>query len=364
MQGSPTDQLVRFQIVRNETLLLLTWANNQTKEVWLIQEEEECIYRGTFREDPGSSVLVTGCRNQERGLQVQSSRFGDTLATGDIHGGLEAAKREVLQDDDVRPDDGRGQGTDHGREKRESIENPNFFNFQPSKHPVSAMDLPRYAKFVLPLRIYLAPSWIRKFGSFQVGKSKAKEMLSHIRDWFTHSSLNTKLYLTVPGGYIVETDIEKSPSKGNIASVRDSLPTPPKGTLNVYLTASRSGSTLGIAYLNAVCDPDIAASLSTWNGNIIATAQTVAHEIGHNLGFCHEFETCGTDRNFTCGPGKWETGPTNHLMNYNTPVNSWSNCSNTDFENYYKYLTTRHNQDFCLKTGLPNGQRYFFIITI
>ena len=358
MQNAPTNQLVRFDIVRNETLLLLTWPNNQTKEVWLMQEDSECIYRGTIREDPGSSVLVTGCQDQERGLQIQSSRFGDTLATGDIHRGLEAAKRQVLQDDDVRPDDGRDQGTDQGRRKRESVENPEFFNFQPSQHPVSAMALPISAKFVLPLKIYLAPSWITKFGSFQAGKSAAKQIVSHVRDWFTHSSLNSKLYLTVPGGYIVKTDIEKAPSRGNIASVTNSLPSPPKGTLNVYLTSSRDGNTLGIAYLHAVCNKNVAASMSTWNGNTIATAQTVAHEIGHNLGFCHDFETCSTGRTSTCGPGQWGSGPANNLMNYGTPVNSWSTCSNTDFNNYYETLATGHNQDFCLQTGWCNGQRF------
>ena len=81
----------------------------------------------------------------------------------------------------------------------------------------------------------------------------------------------------------------------------------------------------------------------------------MAHEIGHNLGFFHDYEETKLGRKNTCGVGKWRNGTGNYLMNYIEPIqNEWSECSNDDFKNYYSRVTAKCELakcEFCLKTG-------------
>ena len=40
---------------------------------------EDCFFEGTFQEDPESSILITGCQDEVKNIQIQSVVFGDTL---------------------------------------------------------------------------------------------------------------------------------------------------------------------------------------------------------------------------------------------------------------------------------------------
>ena len=87
------------------------------------------------------------------------------------------------------------------------------------------------------------------------------------------------------------------------------------------------------------------------------TAKSFAHEIGHNLGMSHDFET-SPHRSRTCGPGKNKgSSPDkkNEIMNYGWPMDySFSKCSNQDFKQYYT-TTVGNRAKFCL-----NGKYFHF----
>ena len=167
--------------------------------------------------------------------------------------------------------------------------------------------------------------------------------------WYNHHSLYTKFEITYGSKDFIKTDAEVEPTSRGLYDLSKFVSSPKKGSAAiVYLTAVDSGN-LGIARIISICDKDKkrALSITRWDKNTITTAQTVAHEIGHNLGFYHDFETqIETGRTHSCGPGEWKGGIDNQLMNYDEPMdNSFSSCSNEDFQNYYKRVPS----PFCLK---------------
>ena len=66
-------------------------------------------------------------------------------------------------------------------------------------------------KLYLPIDIYLAPSWTRKFGGFGGGKEKAKQILSKVRTLFLHHSLETKIHIKFNDANIFPTSEDLAP---------------------------------------------------------------------------------------------------------------------------------------------------------
>ena len=67
--------------------------------------------------------------------------------------------------------------------------------------------------------------------------------------------------------------------------------------------------------------------------------QLLAHEIGHNLGMLHDFDT----RHKGKGCVK-----DNHIMNYGKSKEVWSECSKKDFQAMYTYIKQK-KYSWCLE---------------
>ena len=67
--------------------MTLTWSDQRKTEVTLTKGQSQfCIYKGSFVEDLNSRILVTGCKNEVKMVQIHSFVYGDTFATALLNG--------------------------------------------------------------------------------------------------------------------------------------------------------------------------------------------------------------------------------------------------------------------------------------
>jgi len=221
-------KLTKFKFIEKEKLIELVWSNNKTAVVQLEQEDKECIYRGKFIEEIGSSILVTGCTQRMRSIQIQSILYGETLGEESNAGTILAVMGETKADYVAENENSFikfGGSVGPKRKKREAVENSNFDSQYPDIDEYSLnLDVPSF--LFLPLRIYLSPSWNKEFGGFKGGKSKAKEVLSHVRDLFRHKSLNTKFQIIYKDNEFYESEADLAPNRKNLHKLSYSVSAP------------------------------------------------------------------------------------------------------------------------------------------
>ncbi|XP_076664093.1 A disintegrin and metalloproteinase with thrombospondin motifs 7 isoform X2 [Andrena cerasifolii] len=86
-------------------------------------------------------------------------------------------------------------------------------------------------------------------------------------------------------------------------------------------------STLGVAHVAGMCQPDRSCSVNEDNG--ITLAHTITHELGHNFGMYHDTEKIGCSK---------RDGDTLHVMTPTFEVDTigvaWSRCSRRDLTNF------------------------------
>ena len=72
--------------------------------------------------------------------------------------------------------------------------------------------------------------------------------------------------------------------------------------------------------------------------------QTVAHEIGHNLGLYHDHEK----------RHKKEGCNYQGLMSYDMDIGTWkwSECSKNDFKAYYNFVTEKKKLPWCMEGNI------------
>ena len=60
----------------------LKWSDDSMKTVHMQRVSNEfCFYRGSFDDEPESVILLTGCQNKLKRIQIQSEKYGNTLGT-------------------------------------------------------------------------------------------------------------------------------------------------------------------------------------------------------------------------------------------------------------------------------------------
>ena len=84
--------LTKFYINEQENEANLEWSNGIKKTIDLKKDSisDDCIYNSQIGdEEKIGEVLVTGCKDEIKHIQIHSEIYGDTLATIDSNGNIE-----------------------------------------------------------------------------------------------------------------------------------------------------------------------------------------------------------------------------------------------------------------------------------
>ena len=313
-----------------------------SQATFLRSDDKPCIFE--YREKQ-SEILVTGCENEVREMQIQ--RKNSPPFYGKIHpdGKVDEIELPQIKDKILYPAFKRTNITKLGRTLTRQAKLP------------ACMDLDVY--------LYYGPSFEQVAG----GKAEAKawRIASHAKKHYMNPEFPTKINL-MPTIRKLERDAHILDNVSALIPQENFK----KGRLHAVLVSGKIGpydpkdGTIGIAWNGALCNPQEPQednsgpySLTTVYSNSqtdLMTGETLAHELAHNLGIGHDYENPYPEnknnkqkqRTRSCGPGLGEPGGA--LMNSKRPFHStWSECTREDFMNYFQ-----SSQPFCLKTSEYN----------
>ena len=302
-------------------------------EVALLRADDKpCIYEYKSK-NSNDQIVVTGCENEIREMQIQHKNSAPFY--GKIHpdGKVDEIELPPRADKVLYPDDyEKDKNTDKTKSFRELSDAAQNAQLPP------CMDLELY--------LYYGPSFERTADSNTNAETKARRIASHAKNHYLSPEFPTKINV-ITTVQRLEKDADSIQSFGPLVPKRNHK----KGRLHALLIGEGlSGSITGMAWVDTACWPTSRQtgtsgpySITKVVGSDMNTAETLAHEMAHNLGIEHDFQTAR--RGSTCGPGQWVKGGA--LMNYGRPFErTWSKCSSGDFIRYFQ-----SNQPFCLKTS-------------
>ena len=198
---------------------------------------------------------------------------------------------------------------------------------------------------LLKLQILYNTPLLTQMGS-EAGVSKLiNSVMTHVQAYYCHRTLGSKVKLEQSGvKYYEETDwpvTEETLQK--LANIAKTDLAKSEANLFVGLTHAPHGNHVaGLAWESAICNSrDWSMSINAWDADMTTFANTVAHELGHNLGMKHDNEpnhkAKGCDKQGIMSYGR-----------YGENWTEWSICSKDDFTNHYRAVLMHGKKSWCL----------------
>jgi len=337
----------------NEKTLRIVFQDDSTDKIHLVAADNipglvvPCVFSGTLVRDPEAVVSVTGCKNnkEEVVVEIASKRAGGVL-------------------DLIISTDGNTYKVKYGRRNTENEWNEGGDELfagpdEPSpKDGVSAIrtsfngPLPRSVNLEISLKY--DNNILRKFGNDHI---RVKTWLSKVVELAKPkmSLLDVKVHLKVVGKVQHYQESIRRATDSSIRRISASkIDKGEKGPISYFTT----GNGDGIAWVGSAChiysgnQINIVERGKGPNSELLA-AKVLAHELAHNLGVLHDFDSThggngnpGSNIRGCEGTGLMSYGSKQNPRNsYAVPI-AWSTCSNLDFAKWY-----RSDGHKCLRPG-------------
>ena len=146
---------------------------------------------------------------------------------------------------------------------------------------------------LLELQILYNTPLLTKMGSQDEVLKMINSVMTHVQAYYCHSSLGSKVRLQQSAGsgvkYYQEADwIVSEDTLKRLQEIAQTDFKNSKANLYVGLTFDAKSNNVGLAWGKTVCNPsdnlEWGISINAWDSDMTTFANTVAHEIGHNLG--------------------------------------------------------------------------------
>jgi len=324
-----------FNITTLQLKIGPTWRN-----IWLTPTSNlrnrftPCLFKGKLEGDPKAVVSVSGCPDRDTSVAIAFSLlpFGivDLTLVDGITTNLDAktsgeSENEAFSIDDLL------------FPPRDPSESANFW-----LGPIPST-------VVLKTDVKYDNSLLEHFdNSHEKTRDWVDKVVELAKSKFSHDSLTIRVTLEV-----LEISHYNETLEANDKTIYHLQRREWHRVLTSYFCKDRESSgynTIGIAFFGSACmGAGWAVNINELHSTItpdIKTARTFAHELGHNLGMYHDFDSQHGGEGGKCdGKG---------LMSYGSErPDKWSSCSDTDMQTWWKTeghecVNTRDIVDACV----------------
>ena len=178
---------------------------------------------------------------------------------------------------------------------------------------------------------------------------------THLQMNYCHSSLGSKVLIERLPSIKHYSGLNLKPDGASLKSMFTNTVNDLNGAdLMLYMGFIGAGfsSGGGVAWRGVVCKNDnkYKQSINAYGSSHSAMGELLAHEVGHNLGMFHDFDT---PHGGNGSPGSGSPCDGEGFMSYGNHKSRWSECSVKDFTEHY----TKNKNNWCL----PGTYIIFFI---
>ena len=339
LDGSPSVSIA-FPDGYTDTLILSRYYSNENDR---LAQTEKCHFFGHLEGEPEACIALTGCPgSDDLEFTIMSEHSSDTMFKWNKNGEVQVIENKAHGSYLERRDQENWAFVGDDEMVNSNIEEAES-EIEKNCDDGGCEPLPE--TMLLSLRFGYDEGFLDKTGSHDNAEAYIHSTMPHVQAHYCHSSLGTKIQLEIVGeikhyaGIYLQATGAKL--KETLEITKEDLG---DANLMVYMGYNYEDPSpyAGIAWTGQVClPPNVNAwksSINEWGPHHSEMGQTIAHEIGHNLGMKHDLHPDHA------GKGCEKTGV---MSSYEGLTNGWSACSKSDFQAHYIYAKEK-NEEWCL----------------